>query len=181
MEIKINLKEKKYVSLKQASKISGYHPDYIGHLAREGKLESKKVCIRDAWKIRPEEIIKYRRRKREGDGTAEIITIKNFKNEESKIMSQEHISLKQASKISGYHPDYIGHLIREGKIKGIKECARKAWRVTEESILAYREKKKKNKKTFKKENGKDLLYDINPPETEGEKEKKKIKYHIKVQ
>ena len=49
-------------------------------------------------------------------------------------MSQ-YISLKKASKISGYHPDYLGSLIREGKIHG-KKIGRN-WFITEKAVRTY--------------------------------------------
>jgi len=45
------------------------------------------------------------------------------------------ISLKQASKISGYHPDYLSYLIRKGKIEG-KKIGRD-WFTTEEAVKNY--------------------------------------------
>ena len=42
---------------------------------------------------------------------------KDYMEEEKKT---QYISLKQASLISGYHPDYIGYLIRKGKLKGVR-------------------------------------------------------------
>lgn len=32
-----------YISLKEASEISGYHPDYLSYLIRKGKLEGKRI------------------------------------------------------------------------------------------------------------------------------------------
>ena len=34
----------KFISLAEASKISGYHQDYLGYLARVGKLEAQKIA-----------------------------------------------------------------------------------------------------------------------------------------
>lgn len=44
----------------------------------------------------------------------------------------QYISLKQASKISGYHPDYLGQLIRKGKLKAIR--IGRSWFVPEEEV-----------------------------------------------
>ncbi|RLC39842.1 MAG: hypothetical protein DRH33_01790 [Candidatus Nealsonbacteria bacterium] len=46
-----------------------------------------------------------------------------------------YISLKEASEISGYHPDYLSYLIRKGKIEG-KRIGRD-WFTTRESIRDY--------------------------------------------
>lgn len=45
------------------------------------------------------------------------------------------ISVTEAAKLSGYHPDRIRELIREGKIKGQKIIT--VWQVSQESVLAY--------------------------------------------
>ena len=50
------------------------------------------------------------------------------------------ISLKKAAKISGYSPDYLGSLIREGKIGG-KRIGRD-WFTTEEALRVYLSTKK---------------------------------------
>jgi nitric oxide reductase large subunit len=47
----------------------------------------------------------------------------------------EYISLKEASKITGYHPDYLSYLIREKKIEG-KKIGRN-WFTTEKAIIDY--------------------------------------------
>lgn len=45
------------------------------------------------------------------------------------------ISLKEAAKISGYHPDYLSSLIREKKLFG--ERIGRSWCTTEEAVRAY--------------------------------------------
>ncbi len=42
-------KEKKYINLKEASKISGYSSDYIGSLIRGGKLDGKQIFSNPVW------------------------------------------------------------------------------------------------------------------------------------
>lgn len=54
--------------------------------------------------------------------------------------SRELIPLKEASKISGYHPDYLSYLIRKGKIEG-KRIGRD-WFTTEKAIRTYLSTKK---------------------------------------
>lgn len=56
------------------------------------------------------------------------------------------ISLKEAAKISGYSSDYIGELIRKGKIPGKQVICRIAWMTTKEAILEYKEKQQKREK-----------------------------------
>jgi hypothetical protein len=52
----------KYISLKEAAKISGYSADYVGQLIRGGKLEGKQVFSNVAWMTTEEAIQKYLRR-----------------------------------------------------------------------------------------------------------------------
>ncbi len=54
----------------------------------------------------------------------------------------KYISLKEASKISGYSSDYIGQLIRSGKLPGKQVFSNVAWMTTEKDIKEYKEKNK---------------------------------------
>ena len=47
----------------------------------------------------------------------------------------EWLTVKEAAKISGYHPEHIRELIREGLIKGRKVSI--VWLVEPKSLLAY--------------------------------------------
>jgi hypothetical protein len=58
-----------------------------------------------------------------------------MKKEEKKL-----ISLKEAAQISGYAPDYVGQLIRSGKIEGKQVYHSVAWMTTEEAVREYVEK-----------------------------------------
>lgn len=52
-------KDKKYISLKEAAKLLGYHPDYIGYLIRKGKIKGRKVYGSTAWFVNKEEVLAY--------------------------------------------------------------------------------------------------------------------------
>lgn len=56
------------------------------------------------------------------------------------------ISLSQASKITGYHSDYLSALIRKNELKG--EKVGKSWFTTEEDINEYIFKQKIRHKEF---------------------------------
>ena len=58
-------------------------------------------------------------------------------------MAQKYISLKEAGKISGYAPDYIGWLIRNGKIRGRKVYSGFSWQTTEKALRNYQRNYKK--------------------------------------
>lgn len=54
---------------------------------------------------------------------------------------KEYISLKEASQISGYSPDYVGQLIRGGKLPGKQVFQQAVWMTTEEDLRSYLENK----------------------------------------
>jgi hypothetical protein len=45
----MNREEKDFISLKEASRISGYTADYLGQLIRSGKLDGKQVFSSVSW------------------------------------------------------------------------------------------------------------------------------------
>lgn len=61
------------------------------------------------------------------------------------MAKNKQITLKEAAKISGYSPDYIGQLIRQGKISGRLVYHNVAWVTTEKDIKDYISKSKQNK------------------------------------
>ncbi len=54
----------------------------------------------------------------------------------------EYISLREAAAMSGYTPDYVGQLIRSGKLPGKQVFANVAWMTTEDAIRDYMGKKR---------------------------------------
>lgn len=56
------------------------------------------------------------------------------------------ISLKEAASISGYSADYIGQLIRAGKIPGKQVYVNIAWMTTAEAVMAYKKGESADKK-----------------------------------
>jgi len=60
-------------------------------------------------------------------------------------LKTKYITLKEAAEISDYAPDYIGQLIRGGKIVGKQVCSNVAWLTTEESLKQYLEKNRTKK------------------------------------
>ena len=57
--------------------------------------------------------------------------------------SEKLITLKEAAKISGYAPDYIGQLIRKGKLPGRQIYCNVQWMTSREAVLEYIKKDKK--------------------------------------
>ena len=52
------------------------------------------------------------------------------------------ISLREAAELSGYSADYVGQLIRAGKIPGKQVYCNIAWMTTAEAILDYKQSAK---------------------------------------
>lgn len=50
---------------------------------------------------------------------------------------KEQITLKQAAEIAGYSADYIGQLIRQGKLPGKQVYKNVAWMTTREAVEDY--------------------------------------------
>ena len=53
----------------------------------------------------------------------------------------EFITLKEAAQITGYSADYIGQLIRAGKLEGKQVYSNVAWVTTREALEDYRSHK----------------------------------------
>jgi len=62
--------------------------------------------------------------------------------------SKKFITLKEAAKISGYSSDYIGQLIRTGKISGKQIYCNITWVTTAGAVLDYKSKKEKSNNKF---------------------------------
>ena len=54
--------------------------------------------------------------------------------------NDEWLTISEAAKLSGYHPETLRELVRDGKIKGRKVSI--VWLVDRESLLAYLAKAK---------------------------------------
>lgn len=50
---------------------------------------------------------------------------------------KEQVTLKQAAEITGYSPDYIGQLIRQGKLPGKQVYKNISWVTTREAVEDY--------------------------------------------
>lgn len=64
--------------------------------------------------------------------------------EQRRAQEKGYITLKEAADISNYSPDYVGQLIRAGKIEGQQVYSNVAWVTTEASIREYLAAKNKS-------------------------------------
>jgi len=58
-------------------------------------------------------------------------------------MTEEWLTTAEAAELSGYHPEYVRELIRDGKIEGRKFGI--VWQVSKESLTVYLESAKDSK------------------------------------
>ena len=58
------------------------------------------------------------------------------------LKQKDQISLKEAAEISGYTPDYLGQLIRSGKLQGEQVYLNVAWVTSETAVIEYMKKNK---------------------------------------
>jgi len=63
--------------------------------------------------------------------------------EQRRAQEKGYITLKEAAAIANYSPDYVGQLIRAGKIKGEQVYSNVAWVTTAAEIEAYLQDKKR--------------------------------------
>ena len=77
------------------------------------------------------------------------------------IKGQKHISLKEAAEISGYSQDYLGQLIRKGKLPGKKVYVNVAWMTTSEDLQRYMKGSKNGNGGTKKGTGKKAVASAN--------------------
>ena len=75
--------KEKMITLKEAAKISGYSPDYIGQLIRSGKIPGKQVYFNIAWMTTAEAVLSYKQRKQE---KLKLTLKEKFKNEGRKLV-----------------------------------------------------------------------------------------------
>lgn len=57
--------------------------------------------------------------------------------DQRRAKEQGYITLKEAAELANYTPDYVGQLIRAGKIKGEQVYSSVAWVTTKEEVDAY--------------------------------------------
>ncbi|MFC1731677.1 hypothetical protein ACFL6I_15275 [candidate division KSB1 bacterium] len=113
---------KKYISSKRAAELMGYTQDYIGQLARSGKISAERIS--GVWYVSEDEFSGLSNKK--GNGIANESNTKKESNKNPSIEKNknsitlegvDYISSKRAAQVMGYTQDYIGQLCRGGKIE----------------------------------------------------------------
>ncbi len=77
--VKKNSPKGKFISLKEAARISGYSSDYIGFLIREGKIEGRPVYTNISWQTTAEEVLDYKNRTAKRDAKSGKKMVNNFR------------------------------------------------------------------------------------------------------
>lgn len=70
--------------------------------------------------------------------------------EQADALKKGYITLKEAAQISDYSPDYIGQLIRAGKLEGMQVYSNVAWVTTADALQEYLNNKGKSQVVAKK-------------------------------
>lgn len=64
--------------------------------------------------------------------------------EQRRAQEKGYITLKEAAALTNYSSDYLGQLIRAGKIRGEQVYSNVAWVTTENEVLAYMQDKNRS-------------------------------------
>ncbi len=137
MADEVQLEGKTYISSKRASELTGYAQDYIGQLARGGKIDARRVA--GLWYVQAESIKEHQER---ADAYVPAPHLAPEERAADSITGDdgfEYVSANRASKLSRYHQDYIGQLARSGTIPAQQVGNR--WYVHMNALLSHKEQK----------------------------------------
>ncbi|OGG50477.1 hypothetical protein A2763_01745 [Candidatus Kaiserbacteria bacterium RIFCSPHIGHO2_01_FULL_54_36] len=138
MSDEVSIDGKQYISSRRAAEITGYAQDYVGQLARRGHIDAKRVG--GLWYISMDSLQQY---KEQADAYKPIQPQRGNQQEDPDSLisfdGRDHISAAKASKITGYHQDYVGQLARSGAI--LSRQVGNRWYVERAGILAHKEEK----------------------------------------
>lgn len=81
----------------------------------------------------------------------EIFSLLNLEARELAVNkdNSEFITLREAAELSGYSSDYIGQLIRSGKLEGKQVFSNVSWVTTRDAVIEYSLKEKKSAQDVK--------------------------------
>ena len=134
MTDEVQLEGETYISSKRASEISGYAQDYVGQLARSGKIEARRVA--GLWYVHRASLVEHQER---ADSYVPAPHVESDARTADSIVGldgNQYVSANRASKLSGYNQDYIGQLARSSAIPAQQIGNR--WYVNAESLLDHK-------------------------------------------
>ena len=114
------------LSLKEISKLTGYAPDYVGWLIRHKKIKGRQESSGAVWRVDTGDLLQHYKK------------TKNLDIRDSSFLKRRYLTLKEASILTGYSADYVGQLIRLGKVKGEKISIGKSWVTDVANIKNYK-------------------------------------------
>ncbi|MFA5746917.1 MAG: heparin lyase I family protein, partial [Candidatus Paceibacterota bacterium] len=136
----------KKISLREAVMYFGYSSDHIAYLIRKGKIAGEKIYKKEYWKVSRKGLLEYIK------GRQKASSSRNFFEflASNKYFFKKYLSLKEASEVSGYASDYIGYLVRQGKVSGRKFYCGSSWLTTRDAVKEYLDSKpsRKDEKFF---------------------------------
>ncbi|TSC87230.1 MAG: hypothetical protein G01um10148_335 [Parcubacteria group bacterium Gr01-1014_8] len=142
MAHEIVLGDTTYISSKRAAEITGYAQDYIGQLARAGKIIARRIG--GLWYVLEESLNNYK-------AVAELYVATPPRMDDSYASAskvadtlisfdgKEYVSASEAARQTAYHQDYIGQLARTGRILSKQVGAR--WFVELKGLRAHKAEK----------------------------------------
>ena len=136
----------KKISSRDATMYFGYTSDHVAYLIRNGKINGKKVYTKEAWKVSKKELLNYLKERNKISLRKSLFSFLKT----GKYFFKNYLSLREASAISGYAPDYVGYLIRQGKLGGKKFYSGASWVTTRDAVKNYLDNKqpRKNRKSI---------------------------------
>ncbi len=129
-----------YISSKRAAEIAGYSQDYVGQLARSGKIVGKRIG--GLWYVLADSVLGH---KKVADAyvptqpTKEETLMPSDDASTVTLEGKQYVSASRAAKLTSYHQDYIGQLSRTGKI--LSKQVGKRWYVDIEALKAHKSEK----------------------------------------
>jgi len=127
------IKSSKKISSRDATMYFGYSADHVAYLIRNGKINGKKIYTKEAWKVSKKDLLEYLEERNKKFSQKGFFGILNG----IRYFFKKYLSLKEASAISGYAPDYIGYLVRQEKIRGKKVYFGASWVTTKDAVKKY--------------------------------------------
>lgn len=126
-----------YISARRAAEICSYTRDYIGQLARSGKVSGKRIG--NLWYVRLEDLNSYRKEIETLPKKSHTEARTKNSEEEIDINGRTFIPAPKAAKKLGYHHDYVSQLARTGKI--VSQNISNRWYVDIEALKFHKREK----------------------------------------
>lgn len=138
MHNELTVGDENLISSKRASELSGYAQDYIGQLARKRLIEGKRIA--GLWYVSLNSLNAY---KSNADTykphPPQAMHITNDAESVVSFDGCDYVSASRAARLTGYHPDYVGQLARNGKI--LSRQIGNRWYVDRDQIVAHKNEK----------------------------------------